>query len=636
MKRACLVAFLASACASSGSAPVLLSVFEDPSLPGYVRLSWEPAGGTVNSYAIDWRVPGGTFAELVADADRSPLVYAMQLPPDSADFEFRIRAEPGARASNGVVYHRGKIAASVTAVWGPIGNAFTILYTNPSQTATQTKLERRTVQLDGAASPWSQIAVGSAKSNTYEDGDLSQWIDGARYEYRATVIDADVTPSPPFASYRAPLLAPTGTGFTPTGSGGTLFIQNNSRYARTIAIERGEAAYYTTRQVGSVAAPVAGQTTSFVDAPLSPGLHLYKLSAEGDYDTSSAPSTSWGVIEDPASGLAPRIVDLQLVVSAVRDSSGQFGIVEQLSKNSFPFGVALFPPGAEPGSAQVVNSNVLVKYLIDAAGHPHTAYYDWDGNPGVVAPVIHLWHDGSRWQREEIARRTFVTALGDGPNEIAFDIGLDGTLFAAWAGAAGIELARSIGGAAWQVEVVTAATTNVSYGELLVSGDESGIPHVIYLAFQSTHFFPDVTGWQSEPVPLSVFVTSTSFDAAAFATSGRIDLVARMYADNSIDLVQRSAAGWAAPMVLSYGSYMTAARSTDGKAVAISADDGTLRILRDGAITRSNLFPFGRPAVGLRDDGKAWVVEWLTEAGQSLQDAASPSLVVPAVIFEER
>ncbi len=639
MRRASLVAYLAAACAADASAPFLVSVQDDPSGVENVRLTWEPAGGHVDSYAVDWRAPGGAFAEIVASAGPYQAIALSQLPPDVPEIEFRIRAEPGARGSNGVVYRRGKVPASVVSVFGPDqsrGNAIIVTYANPSQIATQVRLERRTAQLDGATGPWAQVDVGNAKTNTYEDRDLSEWTDGARYEYRATVIDRGTTPSAPLGSFRAPLLPPAAVEFTPGGSGATLLIRSNSRYAKRIAVERGNGEFFT-RDVGAVAAPPAGQTVAFVDGPLPPGLFLYKLRAKGDFATESPPSTSWVAVPDPGSRLGPRILDLQQGISAVRDASGKFGVVEQLNENFFPSGVAAFPPGGDGSSGLVVNSNVALKYLLDVGGHPHTAYYEWAGSAATVAPIVHAWHDGTRWQTEEIARRTFVTAVNEYSNEIAFDIGLDGTLFAAWAGAAGIEVASRTAGGPWKVEVVSPDIVSMAQSELMVSGDEAGVPHVIHLSFRSAHFFPGAGGWQSEPIPLFVFVTYSSFGAWAFAGFGRIDVVTRIYASSAVDLVQRTAAGWAPPTAVTTATWMSAARSADGRAVAIAASDGTLWTLRDGAVTQTKFFPFGRPAVGVGADGKAWVVEWLSDGiVQLAQGAAAPALLVPAAVFEER
>ena len=318
----------AAACGSDGSPPVLISILgSEISL----ELLWEPAGGNVDLYAVDWRVPGGTFAE--AELQGIGNVDPSQFNPDLSDFEFRVRAEPGSRLSNVLPYHRGTLAASVQSVSGPdpSTNAFVIIFTNLSPTATQVKLERRTVQTDSTTGPWAQIDLGNGRTNTYLDRDLPEWIDGASYEYRATaILSGESDPSSSKVTDQAPLLPPSLVSFTPGGGGATLLIRDNSKYAPGIYIERGTSPDNLTT-VGVITAPIPGGTGSFVDSPLSPGIWLYKLvdvGTGGPFGATGSPASFWCVMPDPGSLLSGHTIELQLGNSAVRDASGRFGVAE--------------------------------------------------------------------------------------------------------------------------------------------------------------------------------------------------------------------------------------------------------------------------------------------------------------------
>ncbi len=609
------------ACAG-GSPPFLISVTDSS---GFAVLSWEPAGGPVDFYAIDWRDAGNTGAPFTQITRDAVSVQLSTLPFDVSDFEFRVRAEPGARASNGVVFHRGTGVVAAPDVTGPSSGAFVVQYMNPSQTS-QIRLERSTNQQDGTSGPWLQVDAGSARINTYTDRDLSQWVDGARYQYRASV--GASSPSVSSSTAPAPLLAPALVGFTLNANGAVLLI-TNSRYAKSISLYRGNALLAT------IAAAPPGQSVQFIDQQLSAGLWRYQLQAFTAGQTLTSPTaTFWEVVPLPSPTMLANIIDVQQGVSAVRDASGRFGVVNPLVNDAFVnSGVAAYPPGGDVSSALILRVNVQLTCQLDAAGHPHTAWYTAPQTPGAAGPVYHAWHDGTRWQTEQIAQRTFSST------STAFDVGLDGTLFAAWISEAGVELATRAGGA-WSVQLVAPATQAIRAGEVLVSGDELGSPHLIVVSpYPGIHYFQASGGWQSEPVPYS----NPAPDAGmrVFAGFGRIDIAAITYGFAQVELVTRTASGWATPLALTSAHGMSAARSVDGKAIALAASDGNLWILRNGALVRKAFLPAfdstARTAVGFGATGKAWVLEWLGDP-YTLTPASlvSPSLPGPAAVFDER
>ena len=632
MKRIVFPCLLAAACVSPGSPPYLISVTPDGADPNLVRLDWARAGGHVTRTALDWRIPGGPFSESPFDPERGGIDLTA-FAPDSGDVELRLRAEPGARGGNVVRYHRGFFATEVTVRPVPdSSSAFAVTYTNRSTTGAAARLERRTVQLDGTASAWSQVDSGVAASNTYSDHELSQWIDGAHYEYRASI--GAQPPSKPALTFSAWLLAPELVSFNPPY---TLVIRGTSRYSTSIAIAAGHYSA-TPSPLGSVPAPAAGATVSFTSTALQPGVWNYQLQATATGGPSSQAVTGFLAVSDPSSPLVSSVQPLQRGDDTFRDGAGRFAPVETLTEGYNPKGVALFPPGG--GAPLVIDAKPHLNLIVDAAGHPHTACSTANGNylDTTLAPILHVWHDGTRWQTEEIARRAFVTSIpqSSGLLGIAFDLGLDGTLFAAWTGKDGIEVASKAAGGAWTVQSVPGMVEfPLGQQELTISGDEQGVPHVILLGFSSSHFYPAGGAWQKESLPLAGVVEYDSYGARAFAgPQGNLLVFAKTYGTREIKAARRNAGGWSAPVVLTIAYSMSAARSADGTAIALASSDGSLWLERNGASTTSHFDVIGFPSVGFGLADKAWVLDWLTPRGMPTE--ANPLLPGFVVVYDER
>src|SRR5262249_22603788 len=137
--------------------------------------------------------------------------------------------------------------------------------------------------------------------------------------------------------------------------------------------------------------------------------------------------------------------------------------------------------------------------VVDPLGHPHAVFADGpaDGVDPWVDPVdiVHVWHDGTAWQREVIASR--VISPGDATEVVRFDLGPDGTLHASWQTQTSsqhpIEVASRVDGV-WVISDATAALPAgcASGGQPgasadcinhFVVGDAGGSPHLIVVSW---------------------------------------------------------------------------------------------------------------------------------------------------------
>jgi hypothetical protein len=641
MKRILVIAatlLVASGCEGSRSIPYLMEVQPNPFLPFDIELLWEPFAGHVDAYAVEARTPGGTFTVLperfaLPGAATRAEVDLTSFLPNGGPVELRIRAEPGGILSNSRIYDPGPplSANAVTDTPDPKSHAFVVTYGNP--TAATVALERRVVQADQTAGPFVQVASSKGANNTFLDADLSAWVDGARYEYRTIASLAGASPSAIVHTSNAALIAPAIVSYGPAASGGAdLVLRNDSAHATFVQVAGGPRG--NTRLIGSFPLPPFGQTITVNDAGGRSGINFYQLEpASNSINRNFA--RFWEILQSADAPLQPKAVSLQRGDSAARDAAGNFCIVAAGFSSGAQVSATVVAPGGA-GTPLNLSVNVSPKCLIDAAGRSHVVYFESTAANGPGS-INHSWYDGTAWQSELIATRTNPTT-NDGHDSIAFDVGLDGTLFAAWFAGGLLEIAVEKAGTSWTVETIP---TPGPPGLLAVTGDENGAPHLVSLQFASFHFFLDGSGaWTSEVI--SDFHGGAGGPVISLsAVGGEVSFVTNL--ENNLhdghSFLRRGATGWTAfPLILG-NNFSSASRSADGHAFILPAFfAGSVEIVRDGvsevdAIAAADSVDgvSVQTSAGFDPQGRIWVLEWLTP-----DSAADLPVLNDVFLFEAR
>jgi hypothetical protein len=407
-------------------------------------------------------------------------------------------------------------------------------------------------------------------------------------------------------------------------------VRNNSAFAVSIDLEALRADGTFLETIG-FAAPVApGATASIAYPPIADSLAHFGISVNSGVAGGSL--DIWAALQPLTAPLQPTVRTLQAGYSAARDAAGDFCIVEALSNNAGGFaGSAVFAPGA-PADPLVISIQDGVKCLFDSSNRTHVIWYQ----PGSPGTVMHAQHDGTAWKTEVVASPSSLLPHGpDSPqSDVAFDFGLDGTLFSAWyVDTKTIELATRVSNGTWTVEDIPASP---EYGFLAVSGDESGTPHLLTLEFFGNyHLFKGASGWTAEAIAPQ-FQISDCTNAVMSVAAGVVSFVSNEE-DNQFrpTFVRGNSSGWEVTD-LGITGLGNISRSADGHAfIAVGNENGqqsTIVIVRDGAVTSSTV-PSDARAAGFSANGKAWALVW-TDA--HAVTAASPADAIATVVFDEQ
>jgi hypothetical protein len=276
--------------------------------------------------------------------------------------------------------------------------------------------------------------------------------------------------------------------------------------------------------------------------------------------------------------------------------------------------------------------------VLDAAGHPHAVYAEPVAGASGTTAILHVWHDGAAWQREEIARRAFQPRA-------RVEIGPGGTLYASWGAGAALELATRANGA-WTIEDLAAGVASslhplFGFGFHYLSGDTDGFPHVVVV--DNAHYYHllrDASGWALENVGASLSIDGDE-DLQFACGAGRAVIALRSF--GAVRMLQRTAAGWDGGSDFSLGAShfpseiaFGMARSADGQSLALalgainSTDAGKVWVLGGAGWTQVGTWYAVNPTVslGFRSDGKLWLVS-------GLQDIAASSRPAPVALYEQ-
>lgn len=604
-------------CNQAGTEPDDFRATQAPWSFDSLLLEWRPpTTGDLTGYELEWRVAQGPFALLGA---AGPQVIGAQVTlgtstPDATDIEFRLRALPdpkGTRVASAVV-HRGVRPPVLTCAdggWqciaGPDG--FSLGIQNRSAGANALHLKRQKLLPDTSAWIPGPSFTLPPDATTYVDPLDGDWSEEAEYAYTLTAekggrLSSEVT----VYTARLPLLAPAQVVATPVAGGIQVSFQNRSSRAQCLSIAR-EAPQAAPQTVAAcLTPPEVGATTTFLDdhAPTA-GIVRYRVAVLKQYVQSAWATSDW-ILPAPPAGLSAKIVTVPPGLKAVRLASGGFATYDVDSQNFVTF-TAPGPGGNVPLRIPSGwwNSGALAT---DPGGQVDgLAARCVTGAPDCE--ILHASFDGSAWSLEEIGRGTSWPP-------VALDVGLDGTLRAAWASGGDIVVATRAGGT-WQSESLTGALGPNRDQFFAITGDEQGTTHVVHGEWPGlVHRYRDIDGWRSEPVPGA----PSNAPVALLPGPGVLRLVALGA------VAERSPVEWGGFEALA--GIVAAGRSADGSRAAVAGLNWLW--LRDANGTRTlnrNLSQVTALSTGIGADGKAWILE--------RQSGISAAPEVFAILYEE-
>jgi hypothetical protein len=666
------VAFCAllACCGSGRPAPILSLVQPDGTAQAgdfdRFSLEWLYAG-TASAFVVEVSFGSGRAREIatVTGSQHAATVTVDSHSPELGNVQFGVRALPDGTVSNQVSIGRGIRPPTLACAQSPgpcaISGPVELTFQNVSSVADRVLLERRIVQLGATSSEWAIIADSSTSGRQYVDMDRGGRIDGAQLEYRATAFAGTKSSAPTVVqTEHAPLVSPELT-ITSFPQGAHLVLRNASLHAALMILSRRR---HDTFSQGTfdLRMMAAGESVAIDDVPDLAGPYEYGVtasySAQG-LTVSSERVERLAVVQPLSFGLAARVVDVLPGSFAVRSTGDAFAVLG-FQRSPIPSNV-IVPAGDDGSGAFVLPPFTSIdRVALDANGRPHAVYAELTSTPPQTkAAIVHVWNDGRGWQREQLATRP-STPINASP-DIAFDLGLDGTLHAAWFGPhpalpGALEVASLVNGA-WVLEDVAqalGAAFNQTWTQLVMAGDETGAPHLILTTGVDVpvHVFRDAGGWHAESLPtLPGFDIATRYQLqSALAGAGRLTLFeyARNFTtfETSLMVVERTTSGWADGIALGAPNLFPfrAAHSADGTRVAVTVPGPLLDFSRtekllirvDGTTLERSFFKADGTflSLGFSGDGKAWVLDRLT--GETTDpDPLVPRSPAPAALFEE-
>jgi hypothetical protein len=606
----------------------------------HLEVSWWYPAGNAGGFVLEQRINSEPFRDIQQFTGISQGTVVDLDPSIAGTVEFRLRATPIGTESAVVAVQRQLRTPDISVTLA--GTAFQVRFDRPAGSGDRIELTRRTLAANGIAGAWVALATGLARTNTYADVDLSGWIDAARYEYRAIIYaGTQASQEATAVTEAAPYLGPVITYAAQEGPAVRITFEWHSAVAGKAVIYSRLHYELERRQLAVLDAPPPGTSLSYqipIGYPLDSigGVLECAVAASGSGVAESI-GVRWAVVRPP--NLQASIADLPPGLEMARASSGAFAVLADVPAGSNGSMRVLIPPGGGLSEGLAVPSGYHPRGIVlDGGGHPHAAFADTpDGNGAAPCAVIHVWHDGLGWRREEIG--TF-----DVNGMVALASGADGGLHLSWSSSANeISVADQRGGS-WVIEKLPSGLSSTS--PLLLAGDENGAPHLIANGeSQPLHLWRDGAGWHSEPTPPLAFGPpgTARRPLFLFAAAGRVTFVERgeefAGAVRFLSVAIRTASGWAEPSGLGEDSYTEksadpyrAAISPDGSRIAVGST-GTVYFFGGANLTsmhwESNLTPF---AVGFTPAGKAWAVEYISDW---LHGGAIPPQPGNAVLYEE-
>jgi len=618
--------FVCAACSPSSPAPVdVVASADDANFDGYY-VSWRRTGNaspfaSTALFEVQWRLDSGPWSTSPRRFDDfGAYVTVDPATPEGALLFFRVRGLRGTSASEWstpVSVRRGVRAAADFSVRSVEGISISLRWTRRSALADGIRVERRVVNLDLSKGPWETGPQVNASDTSYQETDLTPWLDGHALEYRIfyTFRTMESVPVTATSGFTRPL-PPIGVSATVEDSTVVLAWTNASRIADHVQIVS-QFSELTVVPAASSSARIGG---------LAPGLHAFALKAIVGQFTAvinyvSDPVGVSAFVRPPGNTLPARVVRTGNGDMAVRSPDGAFVVGCSIESN---FVVSVLPDNGPAYRTLEDATAAQGGLLVDAAGAPHLVYIQDSAETFPHAmPIEHATLDGS-WNVETISLPTPGTSS---PN-VPLYAGIDprGTLHILFSLESQFDANAphhaSNPGGIWSEELVKPVEADVALSNrsaMAVRADGSPA----FLANSSAGYgfvARDQDGWHVETIPGTTLdlqpvalLTGTSPETA-LAFFLRTDLAASR---KVLDVFERTATGWlssvaAASWPVHSGPFrMSFAISKDGARIAIVDNASTPMLwLREGGVWQPPvpLAPDFLLACGFTPGGKLWVL----------------------------
>ena len=476
---------------------------------------WDPPTIPFDGYEFEGKVGSESYSKwhngLLPRDWEGIRFYLSKNDPEATDYHFRLRAATGAAYtdySNEISYHKGIYAPELLGWTGDIQTnvrgGITINWKNNSQVADSIKLERGISSDMGVTYSWTTIAGIPFGATSYIDSNYpeSSWL-----SYRVTYSKGSDGASGKSDVFTSPLAAPLNLSGTLIPGGARLQWVNRSSNADELVIMRKNLANpnYSFYDIASISPTLS----IYEDTQLPTGFYAYRVEARKS-GRIPASSVEIKVATAPPPGgisLQPGLVQMPNSVASVVDSKGKWYFAEKDETGS-----SILCPTSSGWTTHKLD-NVSSWYspyvVLDAQDRPHAIYLQ-EVTPGSQDNyLVHTWFNGTSWQTENIARRTFYTAGGFVPYTYAMDLG--GSLHIIWLNNNGspstddLEYAHRDPDGTWKVERLDIGTTPVNIGSLYqLVVDGNGTPHLIAGFYLGVYHMVRTgeNAWVNETVPV--------------------------------------------------------------------------------------------------------------------------------------
>ena len=445
--------------------PTDLSLAAGPTFDA-LTVAWTPPASAVDGFAFEGRVEAGPWEAIPGLLPGQAIGATVDLNPATPELVTlgaRMRAFRGglfSAYSNEASFLRGLRPPTALTVTLEDWERLRLAWSGQSTAATALQVERALYDdLAQSVGPYGVVASLPPQTATYVDAAGLQSNRSYHYRlrhlgtYRGTPVESGTAEA--VANERPTPAPPADLQVLPAGTGAQLAWRNRSTMATAVAVLRADG-WTSDGLAPTLLTTLPSSATAYLDAPLGAGLYTYRVSAGG---TPSEPA----LLVLPPAGLAATALTLPRGPYAARDSLGRWWMASTSDPTAAAWPTLTLSPPAATGLAPWVLDlpvgSLLAEpgLLLDPADHPHAVILKAlpNGTSSFPSDLVHLWHDGSAWRQETLARRTVASSSASVGAEFA--LGPDGLPRVVWRNAGydlAPEWAEMVGGL-WAVAPVT-------------------------------------------------------------------------------------------------------------------------------------------------------------------------------------
>lgn len=406
-----------------------------------VEARWTPPAAVVDGYVFEGRVDSGAFETIpgVVPGDAlGVLVEMIPTTPELVTLGARMRAlRAGAYSvySNEATFFRGLRPPADLRARRFESERYQLTWTAGSTAAAGLQVERSRYDDPSATfGPFTPVATVPLGSTSFLDDQGLEL--GRSYQYRIRYVATHAgTPVESLAltetvDERLIALPPTDLQVTSLAGAPHLTWINHSVLASALHVRRC-GGWTEDPFAPTLLATLPPTASTFDDAIQPPGLYTYRVAAEG-----SASEPAWALLPPP--GLAASAIQLPRGPALDRDANGRWWA----AMASDPYFAAWptltlwapVPGGWSPHVLTLPAGSLLAEpgLLLDGAGRPHVIYLRAlpNGTTAFPSELIHTWYEGSAWQEEVVATRTFASHASS--PEVWFALAPDGSPRVVW------------------------------------------------------------------------------------------------------------------------------------------------------------------------------------------------------------